>query len=128
MLFRSPRFDSTVALDWLCGNIRKPMSWRRTVHHHTGVCTCIILYLVFKIQGRVLEVPLHLSPILLRFCTLFLSLWEKFLYFFHSSVDALGNILMADLFFFSNLIHGHFINKVHPYSAELLFRKSSSNL
>lgn len=90
-------------------------------------CACNIVCSVFKVQRRE-KVSLHLSPILLHFRTLFLSFWKNFLDFFHCSVDALGNILMADPFFLSNLIHGHSISKIHPNSAKLLFRKSSSYL
>ena len=66
---------------------------------------------------------LHLSSFLGHFCTLFLSLREKFFDFLHCGADAFGNVLVSDALNPPNFINGHSVNVVHPKPAELCFRQ-----
>ena len=89
-----------------------------------GFCACIMVYSVFNVQRKASwRMSLHLSSFLGHFCTLFLSLREKFFDFLHCGADAFGNVLVSDALNPPNFINGHSVNVVHPKSAELCFRQ-----
>jgi hypothetical protein len=89
-----------------------------------GFCACIMVYSVFNVQRKASwRMSLHLSSFLGHFCTLFLSLREKFFDFLHCGANAFGNVLVSDALNPPNFINGHSVNVVHPKSAELCFRQ-----